>query len=202
MIRRPPRSTLFPYTTLFRSDPSQLTKMPAGVQQFTWSPDGTQLAFVAEEERPKRTGEERHNDAFEIGNNDFLVTSEPLPVHLWLVPAEGGAPRRLTSGAWTLPIALPPSSPASPPSWSPDGKSIAIVKVDNPHSGDRNRSSVAVVDISTGAMRSLTGRTMNESQPIFSPDGKRIAYWFPRDNQTKNVNEIYMAPSNGGDGMS
>src|SRR3712207_7036356 len=25
MIRRPPRSTLFPYTTLFRSDPAELT---------------------------------------------------------------------------------------------------------------------------------------------------------------------------------
>src|SRR3712207_8312738 len=27
MIRRPPRSTLFPYTTLFRSSPSSLKKM-------------------------------------------------------------------------------------------------------------------------------------------------------------------------------
>src|SRR3712207_7087305 len=30
MIRRPPRSTLFPYTTLFRSDPQPVT--PAGAQ--------------------------------------------------------------------------------------------------------------------------------------------------------------------------
>src|SRR5256885_13037566 len=28
MIRRPPRSTLFPYTTLFRSTPSDLEKAP------------------------------------------------------------------------------------------------------------------------------------------------------------------------------
>src|SRR2546426_8655904 len=27
MIRRPPRSTLFPYTTLFRSDPARLMKV-------------------------------------------------------------------------------------------------------------------------------------------------------------------------------
>src|SRR2546422_7892555 len=27
MIRRPPRSTLFPYTTLFRSDPEQIAKV-------------------------------------------------------------------------------------------------------------------------------------------------------------------------------
>src|SRR2546422_10785075 len=37
MIRRPPRSTLFPYTTLFRSVDSD----PA------WSPDGTKIAFYS-----------------------------------------------------------------------------------------------------------------------------------------------------------
>src|SRR2546430_14391048 len=30
MIRRPPRSTLFPYTTLFRSRPAHLTDRPGG----------------------------------------------------------------------------------------------------------------------------------------------------------------------------
>src|SRR3712207_8666684 len=30
MIRRPPRSTLFPYTTLFRSDPVDRAREPAG----------------------------------------------------------------------------------------------------------------------------------------------------------------------------
>src|SRR3712207_8832171 len=33
MIRRPPRSTLFPYTTLFRSRSSQGTKLSGGEQQ-------------------------------------------------------------------------------------------------------------------------------------------------------------------------
>src|SRR5260370_24283753 len=30
MIRRPPRSTLFPYTTLFRSQEAQLVQLPGG----------------------------------------------------------------------------------------------------------------------------------------------------------------------------
>src|SRR3712207_7828943 len=33
MIRRPPRSTLFPYTTLFRSVPLQPHRVRAGVQE-------------------------------------------------------------------------------------------------------------------------------------------------------------------------
>src|SRR2546430_5728916 len=32
MIRRPPRSTLFPYTTLFRSRPAQATGSPSGAR--------------------------------------------------------------------------------------------------------------------------------------------------------------------------
>src|SRR3712207_8261434 len=33
MIRRPPRSTLFPYTTLFRSGPGHNAELPPGVVQ-------------------------------------------------------------------------------------------------------------------------------------------------------------------------
>src|SRR2546422_7652631 len=36
MIRRPPRSTLFPYTTLFRSVPNPLIELPVG----TVKPEG------------------------------------------------------------------------------------------------------------------------------------------------------------------
>src|SRR2546426_3462242 len=41
MIRRPPRSTLFPYTTLFRSigELEDVTKAPAALVRATTSPD-------------------------------------------------------------------------------------------------------------------------------------------------------------------
>ena len=48
----------------------------------------------------------------------------------------------------------------------------------------------------------MTGRTKHEGYPVFSPDGSRIAYWFPRDGQTKNVNEIYWVPASGGEGTN
>src|SRR5256885_13251734 len=51
MIRRPPRSTLFPYTTLFRSDSPQAGRVlreSAGViADPTWTPAG-ELLFVAD----------------------------------------------------------------------------------------------------------------------------------------------------------
>src|SRR2546426_8604073 len=42
MIRRPPRSTLFPYTTLFRSMDQGKNINPV------WAPDGRSLAFVSD----------------------------------------------------------------------------------------------------------------------------------------------------------
>src|SRR5690349_23250786 len=49
MIRRPPRSTLFPYTTLFRSNIRRLTNSPGLDVEPVFSPDGTKLAFRSEE---------------------------------------------------------------------------------------------------------------------------------------------------------
>ena len=183
-------------------DPMQVTKSPTGVQQFAWRPDGRMIAYAASDEPPKRSGEEKFNDSFEVGNNDFLVTAAPMPAHLWVIGDDGAGARRLTSGSWSLPISHPPSSPASPIAWSPDGKRIAIVKVAAPQSGDSDKAAIQVIDIESGAMRAVTGRMQHEGYPTFSPDGAGIVYWYPRDGQSKNVNEIYWVKTSGGDGLS
>jgi dipeptidyl aminopeptidase/acylaminoacyl peptidase len=184
-------------------DARRITSAPKGVQQFTWSPDGRTIAYATEDEPEKKTGPERFNDSFEVGNDDFLIQSQALPTHAWLVPAGGGEARRLTSGSWSLPINHPPGAPASPLAWSPDGKSIVLVRLPTPHSGDARDATAQIVDVATGRMRGLTGRDRLEVQPTYSPDGSQVAYWQPRDaDSTGNVNEIHVAPSAGGAGRS
>ena len=180
-------------------DAVEITKSPTGVQQFAWRPDGRMIAFAAADEPAKKSGEERFNDSFEVGNDDFLVRAEPMPTHLWLIAFDGGEPRRLTSGPWSIPISHPPSSPASPIAWSPDGHSIALVKVETPHSGDGDRSTLQILDVEKGDLRAVTTRTKLEGYPSYSPDGSRIAYWYPRDGEQKNVNDIYWIPAAGGE---
>src|SRR5260370_15661569 len=46
MIRRPPRSTLFPYTTLFRSPKDFRAPTPVGAVEQFLRPDGSNLANV------------------------------------------------------------------------------------------------------------------------------------------------------------
>src|SRR5207247_1947642 len=183
-------------------DAIRITNAPKGVQQFAWSPDGRTIAYATEDEAEKKTGPERFNDSFEVGNDDFLIQSQALPTHAWLAPADGGEARRLTSGSWSLPINHPPGAPASPLSWSPDGKSIVVVRLGTPHSGDARNATVQVIDVATGKMRGVTGRDHSEGQPTYSPDGSQIAYWQSRDADSGNVNEIHITPSAGGAGKS
>ena len=182
----------------------RITMAPSGVQQFAWQPDGEAFAYVTADEAPKVEGEARHLNAFEVSDNDLFLREPYRPSHIWLVPAAGGEARRLTSGIWTVEFVMPPGSPPSPLQWSPDGKTIAFVRLPAPVSGKTDSATVQLLDVGSGAIRALTSAGRFESTPSFSPSGAQVAYWHPRDGRgdLSNVLEVYLAPASGGPGRS
>src|SRR3712207_7568821 len=72
MIRRPPRSTLFPYTTLFRSDPELLPALGAIEGNHGCSARSGAAARLARTAGPSsRTRSEEHT--FELQSRQYLV---------------------------------------------------------------------------------------------------------------------------------
>jgi dipeptidyl aminopeptidase/acylaminoacyl peptidase len=178
----------------------QLTKGKDDVSQFAWSPDGASIAYAVQDPKPELKGEDKYRTAFRVGNDDYTISEAVRPTHLWIVPAQGGEARRLTSGGWSLPSSLPPGPPSSPVAWSKDGKSIVIVRQETPSTGDQLRSRIEVVDVGSGAIRALTGESRLEGYPKTSPDGATVAYWRNRDGHAWEFQDIWLAPFAGGAG--
>src|SRR5258708_1277027 len=182
-------------------DALKITDAPNGVEQFAWRPISREIAYLNANETENKKDIEKHLDAFEIGDNGYLETKAPTTALIWVVDADGGKPRRLTSGSWSLPKVLPPSSPSSPISWSPNGKLLAFTRQEDPHSGNSDRRTVQILNVDTGETRKLTGHEKNEGFELFSPDGSQVAYWYPRDGDRANENEIFVTAASGGDGQ-
>ena len=178
----------------------KITDAPDGIEQFAWRPNGQDIAYVTSDEPENKKEIEKHHDAFEVGDNDFLATEAEQSSHLWILPTDGGKAKRLTSGAWSLTKSAPPSPPASPISWSPDGKWLLFTRQEHPHQGDNDLTTLQVLNVESGEIRKLTKHERFESFGLFSPDGSRVAYWYPRDSDPNNEVEIFVTETAGGDG--
>ena len=101
------------------------------------------------------------------------------------VPASGGAEQRLGQSAagW---VGL---------SWAPDGSSLAIAD----RAGNDESYSLALLSTSGGQKKKLTSppdRTFGDWHPVFSPDGKMIAFTRTR---TFWIGDLYVMPAAGGE---
>ena len=115
--------------------------------------------------------------------------------------ANGTGAHRLTSGTWSVAVSYPPGPPASPLSWSPDGKHLTFARVPDTHDGDAYLTEIAVLDVASGAVRALTGRHKLESFAAVSPDGRRVAYLASRGDDPNNENDLFVTGLAGGRGQ-
>jgi dipeptidyl aminopeptidase/acylaminoacyl peptidase len=172
----------------------RITNAPTGVSLFAWRPDGKELAFVSEDEKEPRTGEERHNLSFEVGDDVYLATAAPMPSQIWIVPAEGGEAKRLTSGSESVAPGFGGSI-----DWSPDGRLLVFETQARPHAAELDRRSLKLLDVATGAERTLVTGPAPVSGASFSPRGDEVAYGYPTGPEPFfNPEAVFVVPVAGG----
>lgn len=169
--KRKEKSDLF----LLRLDGGEaepLTEAKEDIDAFDWSPDGKSLAFTMLD--PKTEDEQKR----EKGKDDWRWIDENIRYsRLYALPVEKDAdgkrePRLLTASDYNVGGGFD----GAPFDWSPDGKSIAFKHTKTSKADDWGTADISVVDLVSGAVRPLAATGAAEMQPLYSPDGRWIAY--------------------------
>jgi dipeptidyl aminopeptidase/acylaminoacyl peptidase len=85
----------------------------------------------------------------------------------------------------------------SDPQLSPDGRQVAVVVATPVWKTDKRDTRIDIVEVASGARRTLTHDREDVSSPRWSPDGTRLAF-LAKDDKTKQ-SQIYVLPLAGGD---
>jgi dipeptidyl aminopeptidase/acylaminoacyl peptidase len=190
-------------------DPIRITDSKTGVSAYSWSPDGRTIAYVAQDTVPDPKAIKHHEDAFQITLNNYQVRAAVQPWHAWIIPADGGKAKRLTTGSWSLETV---PGGAAAPAWGPDGTSVVLVRHPGVWFGDAYRSTLVRVDTSatadstprlvvgtpdTAATRiGTTGDTLlageGAGDPVAAPTGGALAFRRARGGDMNNGNAVYV----------
>ena len=182
-----------------------LANLQVSPADLTWSPDGQWLAFVmsvpAKSEpiakpREKPEGAEWSEPVkvidtaqYRWDGRGFLETAYE---HIFVIPADGGSPRQVTSGDFNH---------AGPLSWTPDGSSILFsANRDDGWELAYGESDIYRISVADGTLIQLTDWEGGEHAPTMSPDGRRIAYIHDDNRKIAYRNSILhiMAPDGSG----
>ncbi len=154
----------------------QLTDTKQGVNDYAWSPDGSRLLLVMTDLAAELLNDDESDDdkarPYVIDRmqfkRDYRGYLDRRRTHIYIYTPGDDAPVQVTHGDYD----------DTDPVWSPDGSSIAFVS-DRSDDPDLNYGTdIFVVNVGD-AEHPLTQITRNEGRdysPVFSPDGKRIAY--------------------------
>ena len=165
----------------------KLTSIATEADGPNWSPDGKNILFVSnvypecadEACNAKRLEEAekskvkaliftrllyRHWNAYKEGKRN----------HLLIIPAEGGASRDHTPGDYdTPPFSLGGQDDYT---FSPDGQEVCYTSNHDEVEALSTNNDLFIVSVNGGAAKKITDNPASDSSPLYSPDGKYIAY--------------------------
>ena len=171
-------------------DAEQLTAAVTGVNDYKWSPDGSRIAYSMNDpdtDDEKKAKEEKRD--MRVLDRNFKYS------HLYTISIGQGLDgkktvRRLTSGAFHV----------TDFDWSPDGRTIAFSHQPTPSPDDWLAADISSTPTDSGAVRLLVSWKGADKSPVYSPDGKWLA--FVSDGGEPNwalLSDVYIMPAAGGE---
>jgi dipeptidyl aminopeptidase/acylaminoacyl peptidase len=170
----------------FGGEARPLTKSKTGVGNFQWSRDGKYIAFTTRDEKSKREkAVEKKYGKFEVFNEKFN-NSRLRILDIQAEKTEKIVDRDdLDVGGYD---------------WSPDGKHIVFSATPDPRAESYTRADIYVVNVKDKKIRELIKQKGPDSNPVWSGDGKWIAFHSKMGVEEYFVNtRICKVPVEGGE---
>lgn len=140
--------------------PEALTNFQSAISGFKWSPGGRWIAFGA----PAQAGSQPEWR---------IIGSAFKQVRLWVIAAEPNSlPRALTDEQLSLSGAFG----GGWLDWSPDEKRIVFAHMPQQRFDDWRKTDISEVEVESGRTRTVAATAAAEDSPLYSPDGRWIAY--------------------------
>jgi dipeptidyl aminopeptidase/acylaminoacyl peptidase len=193
---------------------SQITRVEKSPMNPQWAPDGKSIAFVmavpAESkwaismptppDGAKWTAAPRIVDRLHY-RQDRVGYTDPVFTHLFVVPADGGTARQLTSGEWNVGARFDGLLEGIGFAWTPDGTTILFDGLMGQSSDDVYVvSHIYALDVASGTIRPVTARPGFWTAPLPSPDGRLVAFaGFDSSAATYSTSDLHVIPLAGGE---
>lgn len=168
---------------------SQVTRVEEAPRNPDWTPDGRHIVFGALVPTPQPwnipmptpPSGAKWTEAPRVLNDlhyrqDFQGFMRRGFMHLFIVPAEGGMPRQLTRGEWNVGSRFDGLVGAVNFSFTPDGHTIVMDGYEGNWDGAYRSSHIYALDLASGTVRQVTGPAGFWTNPVVSPDGRRVAF--------------------------